>query len=523
MKTRKLSALAIAACLLCCMIAPGALAEEKTTLTMWAALNPKSAVSVTSNADILSIKKTEEATGIHIEWTEPPVGEETTQFNLLIASQKLPDLIAWNWWNYPGGPEKAISEEILIDLAPYLDQMPNLKYYFDNNPELLKQCTTDEGHIYFFPRVNGETLSPEDKPQAYFMGPIYRQDILEALNLPVPETIDDWYNVLTAVKNAYPDMIPFSAAGTTTANTSLYAMASVFGVRPNYYMDNGKVNFGLLSPNFKTFVETMAKWYAEGLIDPDFLANQADNLKTLATSGKVFAFIGTQGANYVPYDTILSKGIPGAKLTLAPWPKGPDGVAYTAQSGVVNLVGNGFGIGITTECKNVEAAIKYLDYGYSEEGVMLNNFGVEGVSYEYDADGNIQWTADVAARIAESTVDDVIGAYAVCGITSWASAVHPYTFKLFRTYPGQYEAGELWGQASAALDMPPLTPTAEESSIVSTITNNVTTYRDEMIANIIMGRASMDNYDEVVENAKTMEIEKAVAIYNDALARYNAR
>lgn len=500
------------------------IAEEKTTLTMWAALNPKSAVSVTSNADILSIQETEKATGIHIDFTEPPVGEESSQFNLLVASGDYPDMIAWNWWNYPGGPGKAISDGILIDISPYIEEhAPALNTIFERYPELKKQCTTDEGQIYFFPRINGDVLEPAYTAQAFWVGPIYRADILAELGLEEPKTIDDWYTVLTAVKEKYPDMIPLCAAGATTANTSIYCLASIFGVRPNYYMEDGKVSFGLLSPKFKTFVETMAKWYEEELIDPDYLANAAGDLKTKVTSGEVFAFIGAQGGNYVSYDQIMKTSAPGAQLKLAPWPTGPDGKAYTSQNGVVNTVNGGFGIGITTACQDVEAALRYLDYGYTMEGMLINNYGVEGVTYQYDENGNIQWLPEIQEQIAASTFDNVMGKYFVCGITTWASFCDPRTHKLIRTYPGQYEAGEIWSQASAELDMPPLNPTTEESSAVATITNNVTTYRDEMVGNLIMGLVDMEEYDVMVEEAKAMGIEEAVAIYNAALERYNAR
>ncbi len=520
---QKLLAALLAICLTLGCAGMGLASQAATTLSMWAPLNAKSAMSVTTNAELASIIQTEEATGIHIEWTEPPVGEEASQFNLLIASQELPDMIAWNWWNYPGGPEKAIADGILIDLTPYMDKMPALKAFYDEYPELKKQCTTDEGHTYFFPRINGDALDPAYKDQSYFVGPIYRQDILQALNLSVPETMDDWYNVLAEVKKAYPDMIPLCAAGATTANTSIYTLASAFGVRPNLYMEGDQVSFGLLSPNFKQFVETMAKWYQEGLIDPDFIANQANDLKTKVTSGQVFAFIGAQGGNYVTYSQVMEAGLPEAKLAIAAWPTGPDGKAYTSQSGVINTVNSGFGIGITTACQDVEAALKYLDFAYTPEGVMINNFGVEGETYTVDADGNVTWTPETQTQISESSVDKVLGKYLLTGISVWASYCDPRTFALMRTYPGQYEAGQIWGQASSALDMPPLTPTTDESGTVATIINNVTTYRDEMIGNIIMGKQDMAGYDAVVEEAIKMKIEDAVAIYNAALARYQAR
>lgn len=64
-------------------------------------------------------------------------------------------------------------------------------------------------------------------------------------------------------------------------------------------------------------------------------------------------------------------------------------VAYVAQNrGETPLIGHkqlparGTGAAITSKCKNVEIAVRYLDYGFSEKGHMTYNFGCEGVSYE---------------------------------------------------------------------------------------------------------------------------------------------
>ena len=154
---------------------------------------------------------------------------------------------------------------------------------------------------------------------------------------------------------------------------------------------------------------------------------------------------------------------------------------------------------------------------------MLNSFGVENETYVIDADGSIRWTDAIQAQIDASSVDDVLGRYLVCGITTWASLCDVRTFKLMRTYPGQYEAGEIWGQASDALDLPPLTPTTAESSVVAPILNNVQTYRDEVVGNMIQGIVSFDEYDTMVKQAKQMGIEQVVDIYNAALTRYQER
>ena len=40
-----------------------------------------------------------------------------------------------------------------------------------------------------------------------------------------------------------------------------------------------------------------------------------------------------------------------------------------------------FSYSITTACKNPEAAVKFLNYGYTKEGYMLYNYGIEGETY----------------------------------------------------------------------------------------------------------------------------------------------
>jgi len=73
--------------------------------------------------------------GVKINFIHPPMGNETDQFNLMIASKKLPDIIEWNWANYPGGPIKAVEDKVVISLNKYLDKYaPNYKKYLQKDP-----------------------------------------------------------------------------------------------------------------------------------------------------------------------------------------------------------------------------------------------------------------------------------------------------------------------------------------------------------------------------------------------------
>jgi len=287
-------------------------------------------------------------------------------------------------------------------------------------------------------------------------------------------------------------------------------------------MDGDQINHGLLSDGYKQWVQLMVDWYAEGLIDPDFMANDANALKAKITNGEVGLYIGSMGGNWVSFCKVLEETVPEANLMYMHWPQGPDGVAYTANS-TVNNICNGNGVSITSKCTNIDAAMRYLDYGYSDEGIALLNYGIEGTTYEYDSNGDVVFTPEMKKETDEKGTDYALGEYAFGGISSWATLQAVPLIKLTRTYPGQYEMVNVWGDVNESMCMPPLTPTVEEATTMANIINQVTTYRNEMIGKIIMGQVPMSEYDTVVENAKNMGLEQAVAIQNAALARYNAR
>ena len=66
---------------------------------------------------------------------------------------------------------------------------------------LYRQCTTDDGTFYaFIPIANSTSIPNGMTVDSVQSGPIIRADWLEELGLEVPQTIDDWTNVLTAFK-----------------------------------------------------------------------------------------------------------------------------------------------------------------------------------------------------------------------------------------------------------------------------------------------------------------------------------
>ncbi|MGI5900254.1 MAG: hypothetical protein ACOX8S_10100 [Christensenellales bacterium] len=497
--------------------------KEPTNLSFFSWLNSKSALAVTSYDDVRSMQMLEEVFNVDIEWLHPPIGQETEQFNLMVASQDLPDMIYWPWQNaYAGGPGKAVADGVIIQINEYIDKASALSAVFEKYPDAKKQSMTNEGILYMFPCLAEACLYPEYQKFTYYVGPTYRRDLADSLEIQQPVTMDDWYNMLTAFKGISDDFIPYTCTMSFGNDHSIYKLCAPFGVLAGFYLEDGGINYGLLSERFKSYVETMAKWYAEGLIDKDFLANDSNAFRAKITNGDVGAFIGSLNGNYTTFSKTMETTVPEAHLSPIPWPTGEAG-SFTAQDDVNIIVSGGWGAAITPQSSNIELCVALLDYGYTDEGRDLLNLGVYGETYTRDSTGKIVWTEETAAEMNEKGNDFVLGREAFAYTSSWATLQSIEMTTAFPVYGEQLQARDNWGAASPALIVPPITPTVEEASALADIMNRVITYRDEMVGKMIMGQVPLSDYDTVVANLNEMGIQDALDIQNRALEAYNAR
>lgn len=503
-----------------------AVAEEKTKLTVFSTIADS---EVSNHGDVPSMQKLAEMANVDVEWVHPPKGQDAEQFSLMVVSQEYTDVIYYNWASYAGGPEKAILDEVIIPLNDYVEQYaPNLMALFEKYPEAKRQATTDDGTIYMFPFIRGVCLSEETMGLNFTQGPIYRKDWADKLGLSAPVTIDDWYNMLCAFRdndmngNGDPsDEIPFSGVYTNGSGYSINYFPAAFGLLEGFYLEDGKVNHSILSPKYKEYLDTMRKWYAEGLLDPDFLAVDSNTFQAKATSGQVGSWFGSETAHYATYASIMKETVPEAQIAALNWPTAPDGNSYTAQP-AVNVICSGKGFALSSTCTDIEAAMRYLDNIYSEEGIRLVNYGIEGEHYTLDEEGNVVWTESMQAAIDEKGFRAAVIPVAFGGRSGYIYQDTQLVI-MAKTDPAQLEAVNTWGEASAALIVPTLTPTTEESSTYADIMSQVNTYLQEMTGKYIMGLVDESEYDTIVENCKKMGIEEALAIENAAYTRYLSR
>ncbi len=480
-------------------------------LTAWGMLNSELSVKVSNFGETDFAKHLSEKTGIKVNYIHPAQGQQNEQFNLLLASNDLPDLIQYNWYNY--GAQAAIDNGYILELNDIMEKWtPNLVATLKTIPDIDKEIKTDEGSYYVFPSVTDPSKKTVNR------GPIIRGDWLEKLGMDIPETIDDWDKMLRGFKNEIGCPIPLSLK----VNELHGAFSGAYGVYAyqTVYLDDGKIVFGQAEDGWKDYLTQMNKWYKEGLLDQNIASFDYTVQNTNMLNGRTGALLGSAGGSMATWLGAKEKEDPSYKLVGAEYPvlnKGDKAEFAMLNSAFLP----GYSYAISAQCKNVELAARFMDYGYSEEGRRTYAFGIEDVSYTME-NGEPTFT-DLILKSDESISNAMVmycnGSYAGPFLSDDRTRV-----AMQSKYNAVIEAVDKWSGTNApAHVLPQVSFTTEESAELSNIKSELTTYVDEMTMKFITGKESLDKFEEYQKQCKKFGLDRMLEIYEDAYERYNKR
>lgn len=491
--------------------------DEK--LSYWGEINGNLISVAATHDEIPFFQDWQKQTGVPLKFTAPPTGQVKEALNVMLASGDLPDMIEYNFLgDFPGGPEKAINDGYILKLNDLIDKhAPNLKKYLQDHPDIDKMVKTDSGSYYAFPFIRG------DEFLRVFQGPIIRKDWLDELGLPVPETIDDWTKTLTAFKEKKGAAAPFSVVSKPRFfnESGNGAFLGAFGVTRGFYQEDGAIKFGPAESGFKEYLKLFRQWYADGLLDKNIATADSKALDGNMASGGTGASVGNAGGGIGKWQPLVEGNDPKAVLVAAPYPVlnkgetpkfGQKSQAYASEGTVA----------ITASAKDPVLAVEMLDYGYSEEGHLFFNFGTEGVSYNME-DGYPKYTDLLLKNPDKLAPAQAISKYARGSYNGPFVQDQRYAEQFFALQT-QRDAVGIWKNTDAdKYNLPPITPTPEESSEYATIMNDINTLVDEMTLKIILGQEPLEQYESYVDKMKSLKLDRAIEIQKAALDRYNAR
>lgn len=240
-----------------------------------------------------------------------------------------------------------------------------------------------------------------------------RQDWLDKVGMKAPTTLDE----LAAVAKAFKKH-GLATTGISVSNELVTWMSSLdhvfgaFGVMPTYWVkgQDGKLAYGSIQPGVKDALALLHTWYADGLIDPEFITTDPSKSTENIASNKVGIFYAPYWANGWPIPDSV-KNDSNAKWTYVETPiAGPSGTR--GRSGQT-LGGTFHAFRKGTDPAKIEAVLQHINWTLErwihafENQDYHNNAYVtltEGYDYVWDGDKIKVGPTDIGTVMYQGTV-----------------------------------------------------------------------------------------------------------------------
>lgn len=284
----------------------------------------------------------------------------------------------------------SVDNNQLLDLTDYLDTYGQ-ELVAAVSEDWLK-ATTVNGRVYGLPIVNGKAAS---------LMLAMRTDILEKYDLVdlfnsievsenilddnAAHTLEVMTQIFEVVKENEPELIGLCAGGAGTMNLEKMVGYDSLSDGNGVLMNDGgwTVENFYKTDEFKAVITQLNNWYKAGYIKSD-ITTDTESYTSYATAGRMFALmlesdetmgISLQRDSGYEYSTVrlMTPSVDSSKL---------NGQTWCVSS--------------TTDVP--EAAVKFLNLAYSNADIAnLMCYGVEGVHWEYQEDGTIDYVEGLDA------------------------------------------------------------------------------------------------------------------------------
>jgi len=318
-------------------------------------------------------------TGVTLSVDRPVGGAYQEAIPIMIASNQLPDLIFAK-----GDLSMLIEAGLIIPLDGLIESRG--KYIKDMYGDML-----------------GRLRNSTDDPQIYNVGTYHLKNamwdtdgilqiqhaVLKELGYPSMRTLNDYEQAIRTYMQRYPTIngrrtIGFSLLIDTwqwyisLSNPSCFLLG---------YPDDGQwlvdqntleAYYKFLHPDARHYYQWLNRMQHEGILDPESFTQTEDEWRAKIATGRVLG-IGYPRWGYGDARTsLISDGMP--ERTFAYLPITLD-ERFRAASLMDPGFSGGWGVAITTSCRDPERAFEFLDWWCSEEAQILINWGIEGVNY----------------------------------------------------------------------------------------------------------------------------------------------
>lgn len=482
------------------------LSDGGDTLTYWLMIQPFMATYSVEMEEVTFFTEMEKRTGVHVDVDGVSVFVASERFSLIVASGDMTDIMDSVNESYPGGTMKAIEDELFYDFNDFMEEcMPNYTAWLDTFPEMRASITNLDGTIGSAGVIDGGLPAN--------VGPQIREDWLVALNLDKPVTYDEYHDVLTAFKTEYGGGLWLDVRG-ATRNHSMSAGFDVShdGNYAQLTVIEDKVNYSPYTENYRDYLSLLNTWWEDGLIYSDFItqADRSTPEDSLVSSGQVGLWV-SDADTMLTYER-LGEGIDVGAITQPRKTEDQQLHLYTTLEAMAN------GLAISTNCKDVELAAKWLDYSYTYDGMILNCYGIEGEGLMFNADGTPGYT-DLVLNNPDMMMIACVVMYSRFGGSGVMSEV-----RLMSGYNDeQKDAVSIWttGIDSAYAYPAGIKMSTETNERYSQLLVDIETYVEQSTLSFITGsKSTQTDWDAYLTVLESLGVEELVQICQSAYDNY---
>lgn len=421
------------------------------------------------------------------------------KYNIFVTSGDIPDL------SITTGPGTAnfndwAKQGIYMDLSElYKTKCPNIQKYLSN--DIIEAHKMDGGKLYGIPKH-----SISDSSFAI------RNDWLKKLNLPMPTTLDELYNVLKAFRDQDPDgnkkADTFGLISEDTLNTVNFVFRS-FGCSVPPPMGNslswipdgkGGLTSPLLDAGMKDAIVYMTKLYRDKILDQEWMLTKSQAYNDKLFTGKV-GFMSSSFQQMISFtESKIKANDPAVELAILDGVKGPTGLNVRPMSTGFYMVSS-----ISTKAKNPEKILEFIDFLMSEEGDTMIRYGIEGLTYK-KVDGKIVRDEEAAKK------------YGMEAGHPFRQIMQPQIIKVLpETDPRSAQLAEMAKILYNGPFYP--APTLSPVSLKEVMTKQGADFVKNSITNIVTGKGDpAAEWDKFIESWKTTGGDQLIKEVNEAYA-----
>lgn len=474
-----------------------------------ASLSCVAQASYYSNVDLTQaeiVKKVQEGAGVTIDYTliEPTTYADTVK-PMLAAGSDLPDIMLLPDLD-PN--QNYINSGMFLPLDTYFAEMPNFTKWLEENPQVKASLTASDGHIYY---ICGTNVSENFQPSLMYN----MKWLADAGFSEVPTTLDEFVELLRYYKEhdmngdgSTTDEYPMSV----TAEFLPYMFGPAFGLdllSGFYVNDAGQVTYAFAEEQgYKDYLTFLNGLYTEGLLDVDYTTLTRDQIiarfandQTGVTFDFGYQMDMTYSVQLPYYDGTAATGVAGAKPL-----SGTHEGFYVAREPI------GYMWGVTSSAADPTLAARFLDYAFSEDNQLMYCWGIEGESWETDADGNRVFTE----KASDNTWLQQLGINPANVLPARQST--EATYALVSDWHIAIDKDQMQYMRAP---WPFVFATAEEAEVVSNYLVDLTTYASEMNVAFITGTSSLDTYDNYLTTLQSMHLQDLLDVRAAQYARYS--